>query len=158
MRIKRFTLSIWVALLPMTLAFAAGTDEKALRDAHEAWWKATAAKDLDKSISFYADDAIILPPNEAAVTTKDGIRNLWKGFLGSLADVGWTTARVEVAGSDDMAVVTGTYEMRMTDGSKDHGNYCEVWEKKGGVWKCGTDIWNSDLPAASPAPGSAEKK
>src|SRR5437660_1218386 len=112
MRMKRFTLSICVALLPMTLAFAAGPDEKALRDAHEAWWKATAAKDLDKSISFYADDAIILPPNEAAVTTKDGIRNLWKGFLGSLADVSWTTARVEVAQSGDMAVVTGTSEMR----------------------------------------------
>jgi len=29
----------------------------------------------------------------------------------------------------------------------DHGKYVEVWEKQAdGKWKCGTDIWNSDLP------------
>jgi ketosteroid isomerase-like protein len=38
----------------------------------------------------------------------------------------------------------------------DHGKYVVVWEKqRDGNWKCGTDIWNSDLPAppaaASPA-------
>ena len=34
----------------------------------------------------------------------------------------------------------------------DNGKYVEVWEKKAdGKWKCGTDIWNSDMPAAPPA-------
>lgn len=54
--------------------------EKAVRDADAEWSKVAAAKDLDKTGAFYADDAVILPPNQPAVTNKDGIRNLWKGF------------------------------------------------------------------------------
>jgi len=145
----------------MTVAFAAGAEEKAVRDADAEWSKVAGAKDLDKTVAFYADDAVVMPPNQAAVTTKDGIRNLWKGFLDILQDISWKTTRVEVAKSGDMAFLTGTYEMTMKDGTKDHGKYCEVWEKKGSTWKVGIDMFSSDLPAqpaSSPAPGAAEKK
>lgn len=159
----KFILTVCVALVPITIAFAAGSDEKAVRDADEAWSKAAGAKDLDKTVSFYADDAIVLPPNEAAVTTKDGIRNLWKGFLESLQNISWKTTRVETSKSGDMACLIGTYEMTMKDGSKDKGKYCEVWEKKaGGKWKVATDMFSSDLPAPgsspSPAAGAADKR
>jgi len=156
----RFILSLCIALVPMTAAFAAGADDKTVRDADAAWSKAAGAKDLDKTVSFYADDAIVLPPNDAVKTTKDAIRTLWKGLIDSVTDVSWKATRVEMAKSGEMACLTGTYELTMKDGTKDRGKYCEVWEKKGGTWKCGTDIWNSDLPAAasSPAPAAAEKK
>jgi len=157
----KFILSVCLALIPITVAFAAGADEKAVRDADAEWSKVAGAKDLDKTVGFYADDAVVMPPNQAAVTTKDGIRNLWKGFLDTLQDISWKTTRVEVAKSGDMAFLTGTYEMTMKDGTKDHGKYCEVWEKKGSTWKVGIDMFSSDLPAqpaSSPAPGAAEKK
>jgi len=157
----KFILSVCLALIPMTVAFAAGAEEKAVRDADAEWSKVAGAKDLDKTVAFYADDAVVMPPNQAAVTTKDGIRNLWKGFLDILQDISWKTTRVEVAKSGDMAFLTGTYEMTMKDGTKDHGKYCEVWEKKGSTWKVGIDMFSSDLPAqpaSSPAPGAAEKK
>ena len=165
MKTKHLILTVCVAaLVPLAFAattFAAGADEKAVRDADAEWSKAALAKDLDKTVSYYADDAIVLPPNEAAVTTKNGIRNLWKGFLDSLQTISWNTTSVEVSKSGDMASTTGTYEMTMKDGTKDHGKYCEVWEKKGGTWKVGIDMFSSDLPAeptTSPAPGAAEKK
>ena len=155
----KFILTVCIALVPL-VTFAAGADEKAVRDADAAWSKAAAAKDVDKTVSFYADDAVVLPPNDTAKTTKDTIRVLWKGLIDNATSVSWTATRVEMAKSGDMACVIGTYEVAMNDGSKDRGKYCEVWEKKGGTWKCGTDIWNSDLPAtaSSPAPGAAEKK
>jgi ketosteroid isomerase-like protein len=159
----KLILMVCVAMLPLAFvgtALAAGGkggDEQAVRDADAAWSKAAAAKDLDKTVSFYADDALVLPPNEPAVTSKDGIRNLWKGLIDAVNSVSWTATRVEMAKSGDMACVTGTYELTMNDGTKDHGKYCEVWEKKAdGKWKCGSDIWNSDLPASGPAP--SEKK
>ena len=157
----KFILSVCLALIPITVAFAAGAEEKAVRDADAEWSKVAGAKDLDKTVAFYADDAVVMPPNQAAVTTKDGIRNLWKGFLDILQDISWKTTRVEVAKSGDMAFLTGTYEMTMKDGTKDHGKYCEVWEKKDSTWKVGIDMFSSDLPAqpaSSPAPGAAEKK
>lgn len=163
MKTKQFILVVYVALLPVTLAFAAGADEKAVREADEQWSRAAAAKDLDKTVSFYADDAVVLPPNQAAVTTKDGIRNLWKGFLDSLTDISWKTTRVETAKSGDMAYLVGTYEMTMKDGTKDKGKYCEVWKKQAdGKWKVTSDMFSSDLPApgasSSAAGGASQKK
>ena len=146
----------------MMLAFAAGADEKAVRDADDAWSKAAGAKDLDKTVAYYADDATVLPPNGPMVTSKTGIRDLWKGFLDSLADISWKTTRVEASKAGDMAFTVGTYEMTMKDGTKDKGKYCEVWKKQAdGKWKVETDMFSSDLPSApatSPAPGAAEKK
>ncbi len=164
MKTKPLVMAGCIALLSFTFVGAAAAAdtkmEQALRDADAQWSKAAGAKDLDKTVSFYADDAVVLPPNQAAVTTKDGIRSLWKGLINSVTSVSWTATRVEVAKSGDMACLSGTYELTMNDGTKDRGKYCEVWEKKGGTWKCGTDTWNSDLPAAasSPAPGAAERK
>jgi len=163
MKTKQFVLVICVALLPVTLALAAGANEKAVRDADEQWSKVAGAKDLDKTVSFYADDAVVLPPNQTAVTTKDGIRNLWKGFLDSLTDISWKTTRVETAKSGDMAYLIGTYEMTMKDGTKDKGKYCEVWKKQAdGKWKVSADMFSSDLPApdasSSPAGGATQKK
>jgi ketosteroid isomerase-like protein len=96
------------------------------------------------------------------VTTKTGIRDLWRGFLDSLTDINWKTTRVEMAKSGDMGCLIGTFTLTMKDGTKDTGKYCEVWKKQvDGKWKVATDMFSSDLPAAaasSPAPGTAEKK
>ena len=162
MKTKQFILTACVALVPIALTFAAGADEKAVRDADDAWSKVAGAKDVEKTVSYYAEDAIILPPNGPMVTSKTGIRDLWKGFVDSLADISWNTTRVETSKSGDMAFTVGTYQMTMKDGTKDKGKYCEVWRKQAdGKWKVATDMFSSDLPAApptSPAPGAAEKK
>src|SRR5207245_6606013 len=95
----KFILTLCVALLPLGLIGTApaagtkGTDEQAVRDADAAWSKAAGAKDLDKTVSFYADDAMVLPPNDTAKTSKDAIRALWKDLIGSVTSVSWTATR-----------------------------------------------------------------
>jgi ketosteroid isomerase-like protein len=136
--------------------------EQALRDADAQWSKAAGAKDLDKTVSYYSDDAIVMPPNAPAATTTEAIRKVWQDLLASPGlSISWKATKVEVAKSGDLACLSGTYELTMNDASgnpvNDHGKYVEVWEKQAdGKWKCGTDIWNSDLPASASAP--AEKK
>lgn len=162
----RLALILALVVLPIAIVCnfpptinGADADEKAVRDADDAWSKAASSKDVDKTVSFYADDALVLPPNEPAVSGKDKVHELWKGFLDSVTEMSWKATRVEMAKSGDMACLTGTYEMTMKDGSKDHGKYCEVWEKKGGAWKCGTDMFSSDLPApGTPPAGSPPEK
>ena len=133
---------------------AAAADEKAeqmVRVADEQWSKAAIAKDLDRTVSFYAEGALVLPPNGPAVTTRDGIRNLWKSFLDGLTEISWTTTRVEAARSGDMAYLTGTYQMTMKDGTKDRGKFLDIWKKQtDGSWKVAIDMVNSDLSAATP--------
>ena len=165
MKIKTLVLTLILGLVAAAICLAGDTKaEQALRDADAAWSKAAEIKDLDKTLSYYSDDATVLPPNTSAATTKEAIRKIWQDMLASPSFViSWKATKVEVAKSGDLGFVSGTYELTMNDASgkpvNDHGKYVEVWEKKSdGKWKCGTDTWNSDLPASTPAPGAEERK
>jgi uncharacterized protein (TIGR02246 family) len=161
MKTKPLFLFGCIALLSLTtacLASAADTKiEQALRDLDAQWSAAAGAKDLDKTVSYYSAEAIVMPPNASAATTKEAIRSAWKEMLTSPgAAISWKTTKVEVAKSGDLAYVSGTYEETMTDASgkpvKDHGKYVEIFKKQAdGTWKVVADIWNSDLPASAPA-------
>jgi ketosteroid isomerase-like protein len=134
--------------------------EQSLRDLDAQWSAVAGARDVEKTVSFYSNDAIVMPPNAPADTTTETIRKGWQDLLATPGLViSWKTTKLEVAKSGDLAFLSGTYEMTMRDPSgkpiNDHGKYVEVWEKQAdGKWKCGTDIWNSDLPSS----GAAEKR
>jgi len=151
-----------IAVLPFESPRGSQPVEQTLRDLDARWSKAAAAKDLEETIAYYSDDAIVLPPNSASATTKQAIRNTWKDLFASPAlVVSWKPNRVELGKSGDMAWVSGTYELTMNDPTgkpiNDRGKYLEVWEKQtDGKWKCSADMWNSDLSASPPAP--VEKK
>lgn len=161
--LNRQLILICTFLLPLASVLAAeskSSDEQTLRDLDAKWSAAAAARDVDKTVSYYADDATVLPANAPTATTKDAIRKVWQDLLTSPgAAVSWKTTKVEVARSGDLACTVGTYELTMNDATgkpvNDRGKYVAVWEKKGGTWKCGVDIWNSDLPAAPSAPSAS---
>lgn len=136
--------------------------EQLLRDLDTKWAKAAATKDVEQTIAFYSDDAIVFPPNATSAETKEAIRNGWKEMFASSGFViSWQPTRVQIGKSGEMACVSGTYELTMNDASgklmNDRGKYLEVWEKQAdGNWKCRADMWNSDLPASASA--SADKQ
>jgi ketosteroid isomerase-like protein len=159
MKIKTLVLTLAFALAAAAVCLAGDTKaEQALREADAAWSKAAESKDLDKTLSYYSDDATVLPPNAPAATTKEAIRKVWQDMLATPGFViSWKATKVEVAKSGDLGFVSGTYEVTMNDASgkpvSEKGKYVEVWKKQAdGKWKCGTDTWNSDLPASAPAP------
>ena len=151
MKMRTLMLILGVGLVTCALSFAGDAKiEQALRDLDDQWSKAAGAKDVDKTVSFYSDDATVLPPNDATVTTKEGTRNLWKGFLDSIDSISWKVTRVEAAKSGDIAYSIGTYETTSKSGN-DRGKYLEVWKKQAdGSWKCAVDMFSSDLPVPSP--------
>jgi ketosteroid isomerase-like protein len=131
--------------------------EQVLRELDAKWAKAAASKDVEQTIAFYSDDAIVLPPNAATATTKEAIRNSWKEMLASPGFIiSWQPTRVRVGKAGEMGWVSGTYQATMNDANgkpvNDRGKYLEVWEKQhDGTWKCRADTWNSDLPPVQPA-------
>jgi ketosteroid isomerase-like protein len=149
-----------LAIVGATSAAEPSALEQTLRDLDDQWSKAAGAKDVDKTVSYYSEDAVVMPPNAASATTKEAIRALWKDLLTD-ANISWKTKKVEVAQSDDLAFSSGAYEVTLNDPTgkpvNDRGKYLEVWKKQAnGMWKCVADIWNSDLPASVPA--APEKK
>src|SRR5207247_2930889 len=108
--------------------------EQTLRDLDAQWSAAAGAKDLDKTVSFYSDDAIVMPPNASAARTKEAIRKLWQDLIASPGFViSWKATKIELAKSGDLACLSATYEVAMNDASgkpvSDHGRYVEVWEQ-----------------------------
>ena len=145
-------------------------DETAIKDFDAQWSKAASDKNLDKMLSYYADDAIVLQPNGPMVNSKDAVRKIWQGLLTAPGfSGGWKATKVEVAKSGEIGYVSGTWEFTMNDASgkpaTDRGKFVEVVKKQtDGTWKCAVDIWNSDVPlpgqaavppVATPTPAKA---
>ena len=55
-------------------------DEATLRNLDAEWSKAAGAKELEKTVSYYTDDALILPPNIPSIQGKQGARAMWQGM------------------------------------------------------------------------------
>ncbi len=124
--------------------------EAAVRAASAAWSQSATAKDLDKAVSFYADDALEMPDKAPAIKGKDNIRKNWASML-SLPGPGlsWQTSSVEVTRSGELAYETGAYNFVTTDknGQTDDvkGKYVVVWKKQlDDSWKVVVDTDNTD--------------
>jgi uncharacterized protein (TIGR02246 family) len=135
-------------------------DEATIRELDAQWSKAAEARDLEAVVSYYSDDAALLPPNEAVATGRQAIRAVWAPLLAPDSLVSWEAAKVDVARSGDLAYSRGTYQLEMKDAEgkplKDRGKFLEVWKKQeDGKWKAVADMFSSDLP---PAPDSAPVK
>jgi uncharacterized protein (TIGR02246 family) len=134
------------------IAKARAADEAAIRQLDADWMKVGAAKNIDGWVSYYADDAVVLPPNEPIASDHAAIRRSVAGLL-TLPNlsINWHPTRVEVSKSGDLAYLYGTYAMTATDDKgkpiSDNGKILEIWKKQAdGKWKCIVDTWNSDLP------------
>jgi len=128
-----------------------------LRKLDEQWSAAAAKNDLEATLSFYADDAVVLPGNAPIAADKKAIREVWAGMLGPGPAVSWRVTKVEVAKSGELGYLYGTYELTMKDPKggppeQDKGKLVEIWRKQpDGKWKCIVDTYNSDLPLPAAA-------
>ena len=132
-------------------------DERAIREAELEWWGVTVAKNLERTVAFYADEASMFPPNAPLATGKEAIRAVWSPLLTTpgVAISGQTT-KVEVSRGGDLGYTTGTYQLTAPDPAgkpvTDRGKYVVVWKKQAdGSWKVIADIFNSNLPAPAAA-------
>ena len=124
--------------------------ESAIRTASDDWAKAMTARDVEKTISFYADDGSYLPNRHSLIGNKDELRKFWAQLLAQPGP-GFTcdTTRVEVARSGELGYETGTCELTTKDqqgkATTEKQKYVVVWRKqKDGSWKAVVDIDNTD--------------
>jgi uncharacterized protein (TIGR02246 family) len=137
--------------MPATAAAGPSVDdEAAIRQAARTWSDVADAKDLERTVSYYAEDASMYPNGAPVVMGKQAIRQLWAQFM---AQPGYSlrtrTLKVEVAGSHDLAYEVGSFELKMNDAQgmqvDSAGKYIVVWKRQAdGQWKAVGDIFNMD--------------
>ncbi|HKV27347.1 MAG TPA: DUF4440 domain-containing protein [Candidatus Acidoferrales bacterium] len=112
-----------------------------------SWAHAFNARDLEASLFFYADDAVVLPPNGVAVRGASAIR----GLLESMFDAGHSEGRfrqTQIEYSGNMAVEVGAYTIQANcDGriQQDAGRYMATWRRQeNGEFRITVNVWSTD--------------
>lgn len=124
----------------------------AIMKADSAWDRASEAKSVEGWLSYYTDDALMMPPGENLCKDKASreasVKNMFA--IPGMSNR-FQSTKVEVSRIGDLGYATGVYQWTSKDakGKEYHetGKYCETWKKQAdGTWKCIVDIWNADAP------------
>ena len=155
---KRLIVTIGLAIC---LGFSVGcqrptglseADRTAIRKADETDMMMMIAKDWKGDLALYTEDAIQLPPNQAALQGKAAIQAWYEAFP---PFSNFQEQSLEIEGQADLAYDRGTYSMTVTPPGaapiEDRGKYLTILRKQAdGSWKVARAMFNSDLPLPAP--------
>jgi ketosteroid isomerase-like protein len=130
---------------------AAAAAEALLKQDREWSTVASEGKDIDKIVSYWADDAIVIPSGQPIAEGKAAIRAF---VVASLAVPGfkihWTSEKPVFSPDGRLAYMRGTNEVTFTGENGPvtmHARALTVWRHDSdGQWRCVADTWN-DEPA-----------
>jgi uncharacterized protein (TIGR02246 family) len=139
-----------------------GKTDPALDKLAKEFMAAFNAKDAAKVASFYAEDAVVMPPNHALVKGRANIEAFFKQeFQQGVTNLQLRPMESAIAGAQAFEAGTSTVTIKGggVGGSgaavTDNGKYLTTFKRVGADWKITYDIFNSDQP---PPPPPAPKK
>ena len=150
----RYLLSAMILISALTGCQEKKVDVKAeearLMQISRDWSQVASTGDIEKTLSYWADDATILSPGQPALKGKQAIRGMLEesskipGFK-----ISWEPRTVSVSESGDMAWMEEENRITMNDSlgkpftQRNRG--VTVWRKgETGEWKNVMDMWNAD--------------
>jgi ketosteroid isomerase-like protein len=157
------------ALFAATLALLVGacaaappafdpTAESAALMKRDAEWAdlATAGKDVEKIVSYWSDDAVVMEPGQPPVEGKEAIRAYVASSMKTPGfKIHWVSQKPTFSPDGRMAYMRGTDEMTVPGPKGEpmtlHLQGYSIWRKDAdGVWRCTVDIANERAPVTSP--------
>ncbi|MGZ5189551.1 MAG: YybH family protein [Flavisolibacter sp.] len=114
------------------------------------WAKIASTGDIEKTLSYWDDDATILSPGQPIIKGKKAIRDMLEttsqipGF-----SISWEPVSVVVSEKGDMAYMIEKNQVTMKDSSgrtlTEYNKAVTIWKKNAeGNWKNVVDTWNAD--------------
>ncbi len=153
------SLILAVGLLAFTPACSDGIDSAAeaerLMEASREWSRSAEAGDIERMLSYWTDDAVILSPGEPERRGKAAIReHLKSSFALPGFEVRWKPIRAEVSSSGDLGYVLERTQVSVTgpDGLPLIQSYrgLTIWRKDAnGNWRNSLEVTN-EPPRAGP--------
>ena len=116
------------------------------------WSKSAATDSIDKMLSYWADDAIVMSPGEAPIKGKKAIREMVEGASKIPGfKISWEPLSVAVSKSGDMAYLIEQNQITVNDSTGKPltvvNKSVTIWRKEAdGSWKNVVDMWNPDAP------------
>ncbi len=129
---------------------AVGSARDRLLERDAAWAKlASEGGTVDEILSYWTDDAIVIPAGMPAVIGKDALRAYVEGSLAIPGfRISWSSSDAEVSGDETLGFVLSSNEIAMDgpDGQRviNLGRAVTAWRRDAdGEWRCAVDIWNA---------------
>ena len=129
-------------------------DQKAeaekLMELSREWAKSAATDDIDKTLNYWADDAVVMAPGQPALKGHDAIRKMLEGNANIPGfEVSWEPKEAFVSQSGDLGYVIAHNYFKMHDSLSNtftiFNKGVEIWKKQeDGSWKNVVDIFNED--------------
>ena len=130
------------------MAVRSERDRLVQRDAN---WARLASEggSVEEIVSYWTDDAIVIPAGMHTVSGKAALRQYVEGTLAIPGfRISWSSSDAELSDDGTMAYILSTNEIAMDgpDGERivEHGRAVTIWRRDSdGEWRCAVDIWNS---------------
>jgi ketosteroid isomerase-like protein len=114
------------------------------------WAKSAATDSIEKTLGYWADDAVIMSPGQPPLKGKKAIREMIEstskipGFK-----ISWEPLSVSVSESGDLAYMIEKNQITVNDSSgkpiNEFNKVVTIWRKEAnGSWKNIVDMWNAD--------------
>ncbi len=114
------------------------------------WSQTVATKDVEKIVSYWADDAFVMQDGQPPFKGKQAIRQMVEeSFKIPGFSISWQPESVEVSDSGDMAYMIENAQVSYTDSTgkrvTHHNKAVSIWRKQAdGSWKNAVDISTGD--------------
>jgi ketosteroid isomerase-like protein len=135
--------------------FDAASEQQKIMQRDAEWSEAASAgKDVEEALSYWSDDAVIVPQGQPIVEGKAAIRAfVTNSFNTPGFSIHWRSEKPAFSPDGKLAYLRSfnSITMRGTDGTSLvlPGRGVTVWRKEpDGLWRCVVDIWN-DPPSAA---------
>ncbi|MGQ0733890.1 MAG: YybH family protein [Acidobacteriota bacterium] len=113
--------------------------------------------DVDKLLTVYTSDIVMMPPNEPAVVGQEAVRRWADAMFGQITMSGsYSSADVSVSGDWAFDRYTGVLRVTPKAGGatiEERIKGIHIMKRQpDGTWLIAQDIWNTDAPPPGPAP------
>jgi ketosteroid isomerase-like protein len=114
------------------------------------WSKLAATDSIEKTLSYWADDAVIMSPGQPPLKGKNAIRQMVEGTSKIPGfKISWEPLSVFVSKSGDMAYLIEQNQITVNDSLghplTEFNKSVTIWRKEvDGSWKNIVDMWNAD--------------
>lgn len=129
-----------------------GKTDPALDKLAKEFVAAFNAQDAAKVASFYADDAVVMPPNVPLVKGRTAIEAHFKrDFQQGVSNLQLRPLESTTTGGQAFEVGTSTITIKTGTGTMtESGKYLTLFKRVGSDWKISYDIFNSDQAPPPP--------
>jgi ketosteroid isomerase-like protein len=131
----------------------AAEKERLLRRDSEWAHAASEGRDVDHILSYWTDDAVVLPPGLPPVVGKAALRQYVEGSMQIPGfRITWESKDVTFSPDGQLAYMFSRNEVTVNapDGTPiiTEGRAVTIWRRESdGEWRCAVDIWNAESAA-----------